>query len=140
MAEKQIFREKSLERISSPEQLNDYLKVTKPAVWAVLAAVILFLVGLMVWSNFTYIGSFAEGTAIVKDGTMTVHFDDPVSAGNVKEGMDVIVQKTANLIVKVGMDQNEQIIAMASTDLDDGIYKASVEYRQTQVFSLLFNN
>ncbi len=35
---KQIYREKSLNYISSPEQLNDYLKVTKPAVWAILAA------------------------------------------------------------------------------------------------------
>ena len=35
MAEKkQVYREKSLERMSSPEQLNDYLKVTKPMVWA----------------------------------------------------------------------------------------------------------
>ena len=36
---KGLFREKSLNYISSPEQLNDYLKVTKPAVWIVLIAI-----------------------------------------------------------------------------------------------------
>ncbi len=27
-----IFREKSLERVSSPEELNDYIRVTTPSV------------------------------------------------------------------------------------------------------------
>ena len=44
--ENQIFREKSLEQISSPEQMNDYLQVTNPAVWLVLVAVILLLLTL----------------------------------------------------------------------------------------------
>ena len=43
---KEIFRKKSLERVSSPEQLNDYLHVTSPAVWVVLAAVIVLLITL----------------------------------------------------------------------------------------------
>ena len=33
-----IFREKSLEAVENPEQLNDYLKVTSPGVWIVLGA------------------------------------------------------------------------------------------------------
>ena len=35
-----LFREKSLKAIESPEALNDYLRVTSPGVWLVLAAVI----------------------------------------------------------------------------------------------------
>ena len=38
-----IFREKSLKRITSPEELGDYLRVTSPSVWMILAAVILLL-------------------------------------------------------------------------------------------------
>lgn len=34
-----MFRKEALERISSPEQLTDYLHVTNPGVWAVLVAV-----------------------------------------------------------------------------------------------------
>ena len=47
----QVFRKKSLEQISSPEQLNDYLRVTNPAVWLLLTAVILLLVGVLIWSS-----------------------------------------------------------------------------------------
>ena len=35
-----LYREKSMERISSPEKLNDYMCVTTPSVWLVLAAVL----------------------------------------------------------------------------------------------------
>jgi len=37
----QIFRKKSLDRISSPEQLNDYIRVANPGIWMILAAVII---------------------------------------------------------------------------------------------------
>ena len=47
-----IFREKSLERVSSPEALNDYIRVTTPSVWLVLAALIILLGGMLVWSIF----------------------------------------------------------------------------------------
>ena len=47
-----IFRQKSMERVSSPEELNDYIRVTTPSVWIVLAALVLLLVGLLSWSIF----------------------------------------------------------------------------------------
>lgn len=55
---KSIFREKSLRRISSPEEMNDYIRVTTPKVWVILIAVIVLLIGALVWATF---------------GTITVH-------------------------------------------------------------------
>lgn len=52
MEKKTIFREKSIERITSPEQLNDYIKVTTPSVWLVLIAILLLLGGGLVWGVF----------------------------------------------------------------------------------------
>ena len=46
------FREKSLEAIESPESLNDYIRVTTPPVWLVLAAMLILLAGILVWSVF----------------------------------------------------------------------------------------
>ena len=63
-----MFRKESLDHISSPEQLNDYLHVTTPTVWVILLAVIILLAGIMVWGSFTTIESFAGGTAQVEDG------------------------------------------------------------------------
>ena len=47
-----IFRKKSMDRVSSPEQLNDYIRVTTPSVWLVMLGVILLLAGMIVWSIF----------------------------------------------------------------------------------------
>ncbi len=47
-----IYREKSLQKISSPEQLNDYIRVTSPSVWIVLAATVALLIGIIGWSIF----------------------------------------------------------------------------------------
>ena len=46
--EKQVFREKSLERIASPEQLHDYMRVTSPKLWMILTAAIVLVVGFVV--------------------------------------------------------------------------------------------
>ena len=58
---KSIFREKSLERVSGPEALNDYIRVTTPSVWIVLAALVILLAGMLAWSVL---------------GRVTVHNDD----------------------------------------------------------------
>ena len=56
-----IFRQKSIDRVSSPEKLDDYIRVTKPSVWMTLAAVVVLLVGTIVWGIF---------------GELTIHNDD----------------------------------------------------------------
>ena len=76
MENKSLFRKESLERISSPEVLSDYLKVTQPAVWVVLIAVILLLGGLLAWSSVSSVESYAAGTAELKNGVLTLSFDD----------------------------------------------------------------
>ena len=45
-----IFRQKSIKRVSSPKQLNDYIRVTTPSVWIVLAALAVLLAGMLAWS------------------------------------------------------------------------------------------
>ncbi|MBQ6504037.1 MAG: hypothetical protein IJI57_09025 [Flexilinea sp.] len=47
-----IFRQKSIDKVSSPEQLNDYIRVTTPSVWLILLALVILLVGMLAWSIF----------------------------------------------------------------------------------------
>ena len=47
-----LFRKKSVDRVSSPEQLNDYIRVANPSVWMVLAAVVILLAGVIVLRIF----------------------------------------------------------------------------------------
>ncbi len=52
MESRQIFRENSIERVTSPEQLDDYIKVTTPSVWLILAATVILLAGIFIWGIF----------------------------------------------------------------------------------------
>ena len=49
MEKRQIFREKSIERVTSPEQLDDYIKGTTPSVWLILIATVILLIGTLIW-------------------------------------------------------------------------------------------
>ena len=137
--ENQIFREKSLEQISSPEQMNDYLQVTNPAVWLVLVAVILLLAGMLIWSSIASIDSFASGTAQVENGSMVITFDDTQIAANVEPGMKVTAGDASATISSVGTAPDGSIFAVAETSLADGTYPVKVIFKQTQVIRLLFN-
>ena len=139
MGQPTLYRKSSMERIQSPEQLNDYLRVTSPSVWIILAAVILILVGALLWGSFAYIDSFVTGAAKVESGVMTVTFEDETMAKNVKAGMNVAVGGTSSAIVSVGRASDGRLFAQAETTLADGAYQATGSYRQTQVLELLFN-
>ena len=52
MERKRIFRKSAIEYVSSPEQLTDYIRVTTPGAWGILAASIILLAALFVWTAF----------------------------------------------------------------------------------------
>ena len=137
--ERPLFRKKSLERISSPEQLNDYLRVTAPAVWVALSAVILLLLCLFIWSSVTAVESFAAGTAQAEGSVLTITFDDQDEAGNIKPGMDVRVNALRTEVLSVGTREDGSVVAVAMLPIPDGVYPARVSYDRIQIIRLLFN-
>ena len=58
-----IFRQKSIDKVSSPEKLDDYIRVTTPSVWITLLAIVILLAGTIIW------GTFGELTIHNEDGT-----------------------------------------------------------------------
>lgn len=46
-----IFRKSSIDRVNSPEQLNDYIRVANPSVWVILLAIAVLLVGVVIWGS-----------------------------------------------------------------------------------------
>ena len=59
--ENSLFRKSALDRISSPEQLNEYMKVAGPGVWAILAGLAVTLAAFIVWG---FVGSIPETVVI----------------------------------------------------------------------------
>lgn len=71
-----VFRQKSIEKISSPEQMNDYIRVSNPSVWIILAAVIVLLAGVFVWGLFGRLDSAFQTGGVCKDGSLTVYVSE----------------------------------------------------------------
>lgn len=44
-----IFTEKASDKLRSPDDLDEYVRVTNPSVWVVLAACVVLLIGLFAW-------------------------------------------------------------------------------------------
>ena len=137
--EQSLFRKESLRRVSSPEQLNEYMHVTSPAGKVILGAAVLLIAGLLIWLSVTSVESFAAGRAEVHRGVLTLTFDDAEKAGNVEVGMEVRVGDTRMPVTSVGQDSDGSVFAAADTKLPDGSYEARVAYKSTQLIKLLFN-
>lgn len=134
-----FFRKQSMGNISSPEQLNECLRVSSPKAWLLLASVLLLLSGFLIWCAFTAIESYETGTAYAEKGVLTITFDDPSAARHVEPGMSVQAGGINTEVTSVGSDGDGQTIAGAQASIPDGVYDVRVGYRSTQILSILFN-
>ena len=142
MAEKtekttQIFRQKSLEKINSPEQLNDYMKVTNPGVWIILAAVILLLAGLFAWASVGKLESTAGAMAVIKDGTATVTLTE-IAPAPITSEMLVRIESREYPISVVEHDEYGRAVAYAPVNLPDGNYDAKIIIETLSPLKFLF--
>ena len=131
-----IFRKKTLDRISSPEQLTDYLRVTNPGILLVLATVILLLAGIFVWSTVGRLETLASGTAVVRDGTAEIILTD---SGSVQSGMAVRLGGEEYLISTVEADDYGRAVAYAPVSAADGKYDVQVVLESVHPIQFLFD-
>lgn len=86
--EKTIFRKKSLERIASPDQLDDYLKVSGSSVWVLVAALLMILTAAGVWCFWGRIPTTVSGIGLHTE-TETVCFVKAADSQVIEPGMAV---------------------------------------------------
>lgn len=134
----QIFRKSALDSISSPEQLTDYLKVTDPGVWIILAAVILLLIGLFAWSTIGKLETTVAGIADVKNGTAQIMLTDRSDAA-LESGMTVRIGERQYTITEIKEDAYGRMIAYAPVVDADGIYEAQVVTESIPPIRFLFD-
>ena len=155
---KDLFRKKSLDQLSTPDQLTDYLRVTGPGIWFVVVGIIVLLLGLLIWSNFGNISVVVDVPAKVESGVSYCYMlvddldktDDIIEVviGDVKMDVDTdqIVSKTMDaqdnpqLYESGYLSPGKNVMVLAcKTTLQDGIYEASVTTEKLKPISLLFS-
>ena len=156
--ENPIFRKKSLERISSPEQLNNYIKVSNPSVWMLLAAIIALLAGVCVWGVFGHMDTTLTAAAVAESGAVTCYVMEADYA-SLQTGMTVYIdgaegtiKETARTPIAVteafdayalhvgGLQEGEWVYpVLLSGSLPDGIYTAEIVVESISPVSFLLN-
>lgn len=132
-----VFRKETLERISSPEQLTDYLRITNPGVWVILTAVILLLAGLFAWSMIGTLETTASVKVIVANDNAQIV---PVDAAIITEGMIFRVNSEEYSVALADNDDLGRYYGLASVDLPDGIYDGTIVVDQVHPIDFLLSN
>lgn len=156
--EQQIFRGKSVQRLSSPEQLNDYVRVSSPSVWLCLGAIVILLIGVCVWGVFGRLDTTLHTAAIAQGGVLTCLIREE-DAGRVKAGMTVsaggesaalsglsgapqaVPADTDPYALHVGglMAGEWVYTAAAPTELPDGVYDGVITIESVSPMSFVLN-
>ena len=129
-----VFRQSSLYRIASPEQLTDYLRVTSPGIWVVMIAVIAMLLGLVAWSVAGDLETVTKGVAVVQDGTAVIVSE----SGAVQTGMTVRFAGAEYMVSSVDSDSYGRTVAYAPVSAADGRYDVDIVVEKIHPIQFLF--
>ena len=132
-----VFRRKTLDRISSPEQLTDYLCVTNPGIWVILAAVILLLAGVFAWSMVGTLETKAEVKIVVTDHTAQII---PLGSETLSDGMPLRVSGQEYRIAFSQTDEFGRSAGATEVDLPDGTYDGIVVLEAVHPISFLLES
>ena len=68
--ESSIFNKKASEKLRSPDDLDNYVRVTNPSVWVALAACVALLVGILAWGVFGAVTTSVNTTGACVKGSV----------------------------------------------------------------------
>ena len=122
-ASERIFRAAAIERLSSPEQLDQLVRITRPFDWAAVLAIGLALIAIVVWSLVGQIATRTPG-----DGILIIGGGQVVDAVSAAAGRLELINVAANERVLRG-----QVIArIAQTDSEQR-YRNAFEVHQERM-------
>ena len=139
----ELFRQKTIDQLSSPEELTDYIRVSSPAMWMILGGIILLLLGACVWGIFGRLDTTLQTAAVSSEEGLVVLVREE-DTEKLRSGMTVTVNGNPHTLVEVttqmmqvpadsleahyGGFQDGQWVCVARLDGSEpeGIYGASV--------------
>ena len=135
-----IFRKKSLDKIKSPENLDDYIRVSNPPIWLFLTSIIILLIGVCIWSIFGSISTSVKAFIYKEDGVIECIVPEE-SIDDVEIGMTVEFTGGEAIIEDIGEKKQYGYECSVQTDsnIPDGFYDAKVIIRRYKPISFVLN-
>lgn len=135
----EIFRKKSLDKVKSPESLEDYIKVSNPGVWLLLISIIVLLAGACVWGAIGHIDSTVTANVRVENGVATAYVDY-ANVSDLHSGMIIRVNGYETTISEVAREGENYVCYFPTNEvLADGFYEGKVVIESIRPLSFVFN-
>lgn len=153
-----LFRKTSLDKVSSPEEINNYVKTVNPSAWIIFISIALLLAGAVLWGFWGTVYVTLESVAVCEDGEITCYVSENdmeqltdhayVSINSESyfiEGLSQLPVPAADILSQysmhlAGFDTDEWVyISSANGEITDGIYPAEIVIERISPISLLMN-
>lgn len=136
----EIFRKKSLDKVKSPESLDDYIQVSNPSVWLILLSAIILLAGACIWGIYGHVESTVPATVRVDNGSIVCYVSEE-DISSVEAGFTVEFFKNEAEIISIGEKQELGYICKLKGDLDlkNGVYEGKVVIKSYKPLSFVVN-
>ncbi len=122
MEKSNIFRKESLDRVESPEQMDEYIKVSSASVWVILGALLIAAVSVLVWS---VVGTLPETTTL-KGVTMG---DNQVKVYQSVDGANTnIVGCKVNVTLPDGSSVQGKVETVSKNPYSEEEIRSNMEY------------
>lgn len=155
---KQLFKKSNIDRVSSPEQLHNYVRVANPGLWTLLSAIVFLLAGVVVWGCIGKIDTTMT-TAIVADGGNAVMYIGESDVEKLEIGMTVRSEEKEYTITDIaktpvrvdesftdyaihasGLAIGEWVYAVSiDGEHNDGVHKANIVIESISPISFILN-
>lgn len=136
----ELFRKKSIDNIHSPDNLNDYVRVTNPGVWLLLVSIIVLLVGACIWGFYGHIDSTIDVNIYVESGTVSCYVDEN-DISKVTIGMEVNFGEYHGTVAGnvVQNDYGWQCLIDTKESVPDGIFSGTLLLSSIRPASLILD-
>lgn len=132
-----IFRGRSFNNFSSPEELEDCLRVASPGVFALFAAVFFMLLGIAVWSSAGNLEMTADVRVVVQHRMARVA---TMKGEAVESGMLLRVYSEEAVIASVEADEFGRPLGVAELGLPDGAYEGKLVLEHSSPIRILLGS
>ena len=107
--------DKKFKKVNSPDQLNQYIRLSNPGVWILLLAIVVLLVGVCIWGYFGKIDTKIK-TVVISDNYTSYLYVKEEDMAKIKNGMQVELNNNENIFEIADIEEKNEKV---TDDMDE---------------------
>lgn len=138
--DEKLYSKESLEKIKSPEMLNDYIKVSRPHSWVIIIIIFLTILIFLIWANFCVLDIQLD-TVVISRPDIIYTIVNKEDIMKIDVGREVRVNKNSLKISNIGKYDEELngYIVYLEGNIPQGNYDGKIILESIHALKLYLN-